>query len=143
FPRSQIRQIELRGINEIQLRARGTPRLHHIIERGAVFPEQSEESVAPLANFVEPRRVEIHTAGILPDAPRELLQRVESRIEQLLHPRGRSINALNGCERALCSTELTQDACIFSGQELVKATRKRAELVGVLEDACFVLEFCI
>jgi hypothetical protein len=93
--RREICEIELRGVDQIQLRACGPAGFDHAIEHRAVLLEQPEEPIAALPHFVETRRVELNGARVLFHASRQLLQGVKARVEQLLHSCCRGINALD------------------------------------------------
>ncbi len=118
FPRSQFREIEPRRVDQIQLCARRSSRFDDVVETRPIFLEESEQAVPVLPHLVETRRVEVDGGGVVVDAARELLERVEPGVEQLLHPRRRWVDALDGRERALSGSELRQHARVFRGEKL-------------------------
>ena len=136
----ELAKIERTAIDEIELGTRHTRRFGHRLERGPVLLRELEDQIAPALDLGQPRWIEVDAARVLVELARELLERVERAVVELLQPRERRIDALNRRERSLHVREARQHGAFFPLESSRHPLRERLELLGMLETARLLLE---
>ena len=94
--RGERPEVEVGGIEQVQLGGGERARLEHGRRVGAVLLEQAVEQVAPALEFGEARRVVLHFLRIVGREARQLIEVGERGVEQLApwrRPRGRPARA--------------------------------------------------
>ena len=82
--RADVAQVEIGGVEQLELARRGVARGQHIGNRRPVLLLQPKQQVAPLLHGTQARRVRFDVAGVGPRRLRELGSARERRVEQLL-----------------------------------------------------------
>ena len=95
FPRSEVREIELGGVDQVKLTPSCCPGRYDILQRRAIFFQETEQPIAPPANFFQACWVELDRSRVVFDVAGQLLQSVKSGVEKLLHASRRRIDPFN------------------------------------------------
>ena len=139
FPRSKLRNVKARGIDQIELCPRFSSHLEYVVKRRSVFLDEVVEHAPPASQRREPVRIQIDRSGIIRHRSRQLIQRVEAGVEQLLEPGCRWIDSLNGAEQFVHRSQPLERTFLIR-QCCGHRYGDRPQLVRVLEDVRFFLE---
>src|SRR4051794_26844583 len=91
----QLAEIERTAVHEIELGTRHARSLRNLFERRTILLGETEDQIAPALHLFESRWVQIDAATIFVQLARELLERVERAVVELLEPLEGRVDTLN------------------------------------------------
>jgi hypothetical protein len=121
-------KIEVGGVHQIKLAARGTTRFDHVRERGAVFLRETKQQIAASADLFEPLRIELDAGLVLGQLACERLEIVVRRYRTAPEPAERGIDALDRRQHALDRRQPLQHRLLLTLDALDDSRRQRSQL---------------